>query len=285
MTQDIELRPMTFSDIPLGMRLKTIANWNQLETDWEFLVSAGKGGNFVASYKGDGAGTVTTLHYQGRFSWIGMVLVDPRFRGLGIGRALLDAAIKWAERKGAVRLDATPQGEKLYHTMGFKRERELVRLQRDAAYPSSSDAGKEVKGLSLGALPLVAALDAPAFGADRTEVLNYLFRNAPDGAFYTEKDQKITGYCLGRKGSNFKQIGPIVAQSLADAKDLLLTTLSTSPDTSLILDAMAENKPWLDFLHAIGFRVQRPLIRMYLGDLAHPGDADLQYAIAGPELG
>jgi GNAT superfamily N-acetyltransferase len=281
---ELKLRPMTLADIPLGMRLKQLANWNQLPADWDFLIRAGAGGNFVASYQGKEAGTVTTLSYQNRFSWIGMVLVDPQFRGLGIGTALLHQAIDQAAAKGAVRLDATPQGQKLYDTLGFKTERELVRLQRPPLVPTPSP-GQEVKWLSNDLLPRLAGLDRTAFGADRMAVLRYLQSNAPEYAFYVEQDQEITGYCLGRGGSAFSQIGPIVAHRPEDARDLLLAALSASPDRAFVVDAPAEKTGWLEELKTLGFAGQRPFIRMYRGELRHPGEPGLPYAIAGPELG
>ena len=132
-SDSISLRQMTHNDIPLGMRLKSLAGWNQLETDWEMLLDTGSGGNFVAAYDGTEAGTVTTVTYERRFSWIGMVLVDPAFRRRGIGTVLLTAAIDSGTIYGPVRLDATPEGKRLYDTLGFKDEYRLVRMQRLAA--------------------------------------------------------------------------------------------------------------------------------------------------------
>lgn len=51
--------------------------------------------------------------------------VDPSFRGLGLGRTLVNRAIDWAERKGssAIYLDtvpeAMPEASQLYKSMGF----------------------------------------------------------------------------------------------------------------------------------------------------------------------
>lgn len=281
---DIVLRPMTLADIPLGMRLKKMAHWNQLEPDWEFLIRSGEEGNFVASYQGKEAGTVTTLFYRGRFSWIGMVLVDPKYRGLGIGTALLNKAIDQATGKGTIRLDATPQGQKLYETIGFEKERELVRLQRNPRQPLPGPA-REVKRLSAQLLPRLAELDMAGFGADRMFVLRYLQHNAPNYAFYVEQGQEITGYCLGRLGSAYAQIGPVLARSQEVARDLLLAALGESPNSDFVVDAPGEKAHWLEELKALGFTRQRPFIRMYRGELRHPGEPGLQYAIAGPELG
>jgi GNAT superfamily N-acetyltransferase len=280
----ITLRSMTLADLPLGMRLKSLANWNQLATDWVFLINAGTGGNFVALYQGTEAGTVTTISYPERFSWIGMVLVDPAFRSLGIGTALLKQAIAYAANKGTIRLDATPQGQKLYETLGFKNERELIRLQRTNFTPLPQPI-QQVKLLTPAVLARFTLLDNLAFGAERLPVLNYLLNNSPEYGWYLEHDGNITAYCLGRSGSNFEQIGPLVAQQPADARDLLLTALAAAPQKSFILDIMAENTTWLEILLDLGFTRQRPFIRMYHGDLAHPGRPAWQYAIAGPELG
>jgi ribosomal protein S18 acetylase RimI-like enzyme len=52
--------------------------------------------------------------------------VEPRFRGLGLGRGLVDAAIEWARSHGygAVVLDtvneAMPEAGKLYRSLGFE---------------------------------------------------------------------------------------------------------------------------------------------------------------------
>lgn len=93
------------------------------------ILNNSKGGNFIALHNGKKVGTVTAVNYQNRFSWIGMVLVDPDIRRCGIGSRLLNAAIESAENMGSVRLDATHQGQKLYKTLGYKDEYNLMQMQ------------------------------------------------------------------------------------------------------------------------------------------------------------
>jgi len=66
-SDNIILREMTLEDIPLGMQLKSLAGWNQLEADWKMLLDAG-GDNFIASLDGHDAGTVISIPYQDRFT-------------------------------------------------------------------------------------------------------------------------------------------------------------------------------------------------------------------------
>ena len=92
---------MTLDDIPAGMRLKEIAGWNQTRGDWERFLLASPQGCFVAEFDGEVAGTVATITYEGRFAWIGMVLVDPAGRSQGIGTKLLEKAIEHLGRLAA----------------------------------------------------------------------------------------------------------------------------------------------------------------------------------------
>ena len=90
---------------------------------------------------------------------------------------------------------------------------------------------------------------------------------------------------MGRPGSNFEQIGPIVAYDFDTASYLLLRALRECQDKSVILDIPDDQKNFRTFVENFGFSIQRPFIRMYLGDHPYRGKPELQYAIAGPEIG
>src|SRR5437867_3450463 len=122
-------RLMTEADIPAGMRLKELAGWNQTPSDWERFLRGSPAGCFVAELDGRVCGTATTIVYEGRFAWIGMVLVDPECRGRGIGTRLLAKAIEHLDAVGVstLKLDATPQGRPIYAKLGFVSEYEVER--------------------------------------------------------------------------------------------------------------------------------------------------------------
>ncbi|QHT67273.1 GNAT family N-acetyltransferase [Rhodocytophaga rosea] len=280
----LQLRLMSQADIAFAMKVKAMARWNQLEADWELLLTAGREGNFVAIYEGKEAGTLTTLPYQDRFNWIGMVLVNPSYRGLGIGRTLVETAIRTADRKATIRLDATPQGMKLYQTLGFQVETELWRLERKTDRPLPAPLGN-CSVVDRGAIEQIIKMDPTVFGADRAIVLRHLQARSPHYGYYLEYNGVMSGYCFGRSGSNFEHIGPIIARNVADARDLLLSAMAAAQSKPVIVDVYAWQQSWLDELQNLGFVRQRPFIRMHLGALPEAGNINLQYAIAGPELG
>jgi GNAT superfamily N-acetyltransferase len=284
LSSHLHLRSMQLDDIPIAMKLKTRANWNQMESDWKFLLSMNTEGNFVAIYDEKEVGTVTTITYPHAFSWIGMVLVDPAYRGLGIGTALLQQAIHHTKEKGTIRLDATPQGEKLYRTLGFELERHLLRVERKQTDFLPEPTSK-CHAIDTHIVEQILKIDLAVFGANRARVLQYLLNVAPQYACYIERNGKIIGYCFGRPGSNFEHIGPIIAENYTDARHLLLTAMNSNPAGPFIVDVPAQAHQWINELKTVGFTIQRPFIRMHLGALVNPGDPSMSYAIAGPELG
>ncbi|PCJ52592.1 MAG: hypothetical protein COA79_23595 [Planctomycetota bacterium] len=281
----VALRTMTIKDIPFGMKMKEFASWNQLKQDWEMILNSSKGGNYIALHNGLKAGTVTTVTYSNAFSWIGMVLVDPTIRRAGIGTTLLKEAIQYAKTKGTVRLDATPDGKKLYDQLGFKVEYKLSRLQRintKATLPATS---KKLKKITKADLNKICRQDKSIFGADRTNILKHLHKNNGSYAWVLLEKGKVTGYCFGRSGSNFEQVGPLVADSTEVAIDLTIHALTEIKNKDVIIDILDNQTKYHKFLTSIGFELQRPFIRMYLGKHTHKGKPKQQFSITGPEIG
>jgi ribosomal protein S18 acetylase RimI-like enzyme len=282
----LQLRAMTSVDIPLGMRLKDLAGWNQTPADWEMLLHCGLG--WVAEYTGVPVGTATLVTYAERFGWIGMVLVDPAYRRRGIGTALLDVALVGAAECGIARLDATPLGVSIYTRRGFQAECELVRMlrqpQRLSEISGPPTTAPSVVPLAMTDLDHLAALDSTVFGADRRCVLADLLQRASSRALCVRQGSELVGFCLARPGAHYSQVGPLVAKDRASAELLLAEALMRSPGP-VIVDVPEDNQAWVAHLKSLGFVVQRRFLRMYQGGRAQFGLLVNQYAMAGPEIG
>jgi GNAT superfamily N-acetyltransferase len=275
------LRLMTADDIPAGMRLKEIAGWNQTRGDWERFLRASPQGCFVAESEGEVLGTVATIPYQGRFAWIGMVLVDPASRGQGVGTKLLEKAIEYLDGCGipSMKLDATPQGKPIYEKLGFVSEYELERwkLHRPPA-PGATDGGGAVTKETLDQ-------DREVFGADRSSLLQSIALEHPGFVLQFRSEGKLAGYCFGRGGALADHLGPWVAQEETAARGLLDEFLLHSPRENVFVDAM-KLSPWaIKLVRERGFQFSRTLTRMYRGRNDFPGRPELQGAILGPEFG
>jgi GNAT superfamily N-acetyltransferase len=283
----MNIRIMTADDIPAGVRLKEIAGWNQTEADWKRFLNGAPEGCFVAEVDGKVCGTVTTIVFENRFAWVGMVLVDPEFRSRGIGTALLERAIQYLDdlKIATIKLDATPQGKPLYEKLGFLSEYEIERwtLQR----PSPADTRIPNSWVTTsGELALeILEIDREVFGADRSALLKSLHREAPEFTSSVSAGGIVQGYALGRRGAFADHLGPWISRSSFAAPQLLENFVTRSSRQTLIVDRKEANKIAQGLLESFGFSYARTLTRMHRGPNRFPGQPDMLCAILGPEFG
>jgi GNAT superfamily N-acetyltransferase len=284
MAAGVHYREMTPADIPAGLRLCRAARWKQLEEDWRIFLDNSPRGCRVAERDGNVIGTVATLPFGDRFSWISMVLVDPVERGAGIGTRLLEEALDLLGNGVCARLDATPAGQPLYARRGFVEEYAISRMTAtiEAAHFATDARARPMREEDFGA---VLAIDQDAFGADRAFLLRSLFHRAPGYAWVAIEHSAISGYCFGRPGFLYHQLGPIVASNGETAAALAGACLARHHGARVGIDILRHDTSWPRRLGQRGFTEERSLVRMYRGENRHPGRVSDIYAIAGPEFG
>ena len=285
----MRLRTMTTADIPAGMRLKEIAGWNQTTADWKRFLEASPEGCFVAEEEGRVCGTATTISFENRFAWVGMVLVDPQYRSRGIGTRLLERAIEHLDdlKIPAIKLDATPQGKPLYEKLEFVPEYEIERwtLRRSPSRMAKASSFSAQKPLSPELLEAICKADQEVFGAERSFLLKSLHEDAPDFGSGIWNAGLIEGYAFGRRGSFADHFGPWMARDAGTAGQLLETFLARSLREFVVVDCLKSNAAAGALLRTSGFSYSRLLTRMYRGSNDHPGRSEVLCAILGPEFG
>lgn len=310
----VVLRGFRPADIAFAHHVRQLAGWNQTEQDWRGYLAFEPEGCFIAEVNGRPAGTATTTRYGGRFGWIGMVLVHPDHRRLGVGTQLLRHAIGYLQgaEVSSIKLDATPMGKKVYVPLGFADEYEISRYEGVAGSgPGDPGGGRGPKAVepvfsSVGRatppaplpetaaqvsrflpadLEAVALFDGPVFGADRAPVIQTLRGRNPDWCFVAREGSEVTGYLIAREGANAVQIGPWVARDRVSAASLLRALFYGVPGRRVFVDVPAPNPAGADLMRQHGFVVQRTLTRMVLGQNAHPGTPLFIYSTGGPEKG
>lgn len=280
----VATRPMLPADLADGIRLSKLAKWNQKQADWELFYRLNPEGCFVAVYNGKVVGTVATVNYHEKVSWISMVLVDPEMRRMGIGALLLKTAMDHLTTCKCIKLDATPAGKKVYDKLGFKDECKLSRLTIKSM-PSLKTKGN-IKKITKADLAEIKKLDALAFGVDRSDVIAGFAKLAQEYGFVAKnKKGKISGFIMGRNGENFEHLGPLVADDLETAQNLLAKASRAIDGKFALIDINLKNKQWFDLLISLGFIEERQFIRMYLKANPYPGNHKQVWAISGPELG
>jgi GNAT superfamily N-acetyltransferase len=285
----IHLRLMTPRDVPLGMRLKQQAGWNQTEADWRRCLQLQADGCFVAEREGVAVGTVTTCIF-GPIAWIAMVLVDVAVRGQGIGRTLLDHALAFLDDRGVstVRLDATPLGRPLYEKRGFVEEYTLTRFEGVAPQVSAPAAQQARRGMVI-VCPSwlhwerVIRFDQQITGTDRAGLLRHLYAETPAEWQLAMLGEELLGFAAARAGSRAWQIGPCLATAEA-GPPLLADALARRAGQRVFLDVPVENRTAVAAVTEAALAPQRPLYRMCRGPKSDER-AEYLWTSFGPEKG
>ena len=277
----LHIRPMTAADVPLGMRLKQQASWNQTEADWRRFLELEPNGCFVADLDRQSVATLTTCLF-GPVAWIAMVLVDAVVRGRGIGTALMTHALEFLDEQGVqtVRLDATPLGQPLYEKLGFVAEYTLARHE---GIPATTGERPEVQSLAIEQLDRLAQLDRAITGTDRRKLLVRLAREQPQTVRVVQREGELWGFAAARRGARAWQIGPCLA--LGDAGPLLLADAwHRYAGQAVFIDVPAGNTAATALVEAQELKVQRHLLRMSRG-MPICERVEALWASSGPEKG
>jgi GNAT superfamily N-acetyltransferase len=271
------VRLLTQADIPICMRLKDAAGWNQTEADWRAVLSLAPDGCFGIDCDGELRATTTAVCFGQQLAWIGMVLTQHEYQRRGFARRLMEHALEYLRRRSVawIKLDATDMGAPLYEQLGFREEGRIERWirPRSVLRDGSSCVGRFVPD---------AALDVEAFGADRSRLLEVL-------AGIESASVSSEGFAMGRPGTNAAYFGPCVARSADVARDLTAWFLRRHPDEDVCWDILAANADAVSMAHQFGFERKRELSRMAVSGTS-PASAfqkndRLVFAAAGFEFG
>lgn len=163
------------------MRIKIV--WFSEKTVPEFVAMAQKEGwlidefelvntirrfptaSFAAFVDGKLAGGIT-VYFHEKSAWIGNFLVFDEYRKQGIGKRLFETALKAANERPSVYLNANPLLKKFYKSYGFSECIEVIRLKSKKELSARNFSGfgeTEEKGLP----PISLKLDAEFFHEDR----------------------------------------------------------------------------------------------------------------------
>jgi GNAT superfamily N-acetyltransferase len=205
----------------------------------------------LATYRGQPAGVVGATNY-GPFTYLGMMTVHKEFQRKGIGQAMLQHMLDWAEVQGIpyLRLDASDAGFPLYLQFGFEVLDQAL-MFRHPDFSPLSDYQQKVRLLKSQDIQALADFDSPIFGANRTGLFQALLTDFPDRGFAVyDASGDMAGYLFAQT----RRLGPWAARSPQAAESLLQAALTLSYKGVPLVIAPGTNTAASDLLGRYGFR-------------------------------
>lgn len=223
---------------------------------------------FLATYRDQPAGVIGATNY-GPFTYLGMMTVRKELQRKGIGQALLQHMLNWAESEGIpyLRLDASNAGFPLYLRFGFE-VLDPALLFTSADYSPSSNYPQRVHPLKFQDIQALADFDTPIFGADRASLFQALLADFPNRGFAVyDESGGMTGYLFAQT----RRIGPWAARSAGDAEALLQAALTLTYKGVPLAIAPKTNAAASTLLERYGFRHELTNRHMQRGRSTIPG--------------
>lgn len=250
--------------LPL-ISLSNSLGWDYDQPEISTLMETGEVyGHLTATGRLVSSGAV--IKYREGLSSIGMVMVDPMHRRLGLGNGITKQCLDRAGRNSCTMLISTPEGYQLYEGLGFRQignVYKFVREQHDI---------KEIHGQDISIFPLEAGglddimdMDMHAFGTSRRDFLHVRLRQATEAWVALNLGGKVGGYimCIDTPANTI--IGPLVAEDDRIAIKLLVHVISRNPNRMRI-DLLSNHISLSSMLYKNGFYlVSTPPVMTYNG--------------------
>jgi GNAT superfamily N-acetyltransferase len=266
------LRPLTEGDLPAVQALSASVGWPHRLEDWALFLALGEGFAVCAP---DGAilGTAMRWNWSADCATVGMVLVTPARQGSGLGRRLMQSVL--GSRSQAVMLNATKAGLALYERLGFRPLGTVCQHQGQI----HANVAASARRAAADDLAEIVALDRAAFGTARVGLIERLLWEGEVRVI--ERDSKLRGFAARRRFGRGEAIGPVVAESEADAVVLVGSLLRPGFQR---IDIPADATALASWLTQAGLQAVDHVTVMVRG--AWPACADIRrFALASQALG
>ncbi|MCM2474109.1 GNAT family N-acetyltransferase [Rhizobium sp. CG5] len=280
MIGSIVIRPLALAEVQQLLCWAKHEGWNPGLDDAAAFYAADPEG-FLGCFVDDKlAAGISAVRYGSNFGFTGLYITRPGSRGKGYGRRVWDAGMALLDGR-TIGLDGVPEQQANYRRMGFAAVSETFRWSGVHAGTATSDT--DVIDVMPSLLPAIAAFDRNFFAEARDAFLN-AWLAPPRVARAIVRNGEIQGYAVARACHDGVKIGPLFAQTPADAKLLLDTLAATSDGQTLHIDVPAGQTAFSDDLQALGFVRGFATARMYKGPPPALNQAGI-FGITSLELG
>jgi len=209
-------------DIPQLIRLSEKVGWDYDEPEIKTIMASGT----VYGHRtttGEITACAAIVPYKEDLASLGMVIVHPDYRRLGLGKTATMKCIQSLPVSVPIMLISTPEGKPMYEQLGFKSVDSVQKFLCDSFQtPMNLDMSEyTIEPFQSSYLPQIVKLDKAACGASRDKFLAVRIEQAKNAIVVKNSSGNVVGYALSIRGTVNFLIGPIVAPNHKVAINLL----------------------------------------------------------------
>ena len=274
----IALRKADVKDLSTVLDWAAAEGWNPGLDDAPAILAADPDGFFVATEGDTPIASISVVNHNDRFSFLGLYIVRPEYRGKGIGLSLWQHALKHAETR-TIGLDGVPAQQENYRQSGFAHAGETARFAGNV----SQTASMNIEAAGDGDIPRLIEMEASASGARKEAYLSTWFAGSRYRKTLVRRSgEQISGFCTVRQCRDGAKIGPLLAGSVAEAEELMRHAAGCF-DSDIVIDVPAISVELGSLCRDMGLTRGFETARMYRGAFVAPRPT--LFAVTSLELG
>ncbi|CAQ85460.1 conserved hypothetical protein [Photorhabdus asymbiotica] len=256
--------------------------WDLGREDARRFFNVDANGFYIGYLHGQPVSSVSVVNYAQNYSHLGHYIVNPAFRGKGLGLNTWRVAIEHAEGR-CIGLDGMPAQEKNYQKWGFVTHYQTLRVLGTASKQMVNF--QNVETVNQENILAVVEYDSRFMGYSRLSLLStWFFGDGRKGFIITGKNG-IEGLIGLRPSDEGYRIGPFYAGNKQDMKVLMSMALNEiSENTKVTLDIPEYAHDVIALVNSLGFKPLFYTCRMYRGNPPVQYHPEIN-ALASLELG
>lgn len=210
----LELIKIQESHIKDLITLSTTVGWEYDEKEVKTLLSSGKVFGYVTK-ENTVIACAAIIPYETRLASIGMVIVHPEYRGLGLAKGLVQTCMNQVSDGTTIMLIATEEGLPVYQKLRFKEYSYVSKLVCPyfSKQVENEDNKWNIQVMNQEDFQKIIEFDEKAFGDFRSSFLLNRFKQSSLAVVVKSSEGCIEGYAFAVQQPTHLVIGPIVATS------------------------------------------------------------------------
>ncbi len=253
--------------------LRTLVNWAKKEgwnpgiNDFEVFWKTDQDGYYGFYLENELMGGGAIVSYNQVFGFMGLFIVDSKFRGLGIGKRLWylrrDTLLKRLRNGATIGMDGVVEMQDFYEKGGFKI---AYREERFKGIGQEVTVSKAISKIETEDFEKVVDFDLHCFGYERKEFLKNWITIPNSKSFKYSESDNLRGYAVIRKVDSGFKIGPLFADGYEVAEELYKACINSAVGKNVYLDIPVINKDAVNLMKKYNTEYTFECARMYYGD-------------------
>lgn len=239
--------------------------WNPGLRDGPSFFAQDPEGFFIGRLAGEGAepvSAISVVNYDEVYAFLGFYLVRPDLRGRGYGLATWRTGLARAGTR-TVGLDGVVAQQDNYRRSGFEFAHRTIRYA--GPVPGGGPRPAQILPVEAAGLRAITAYDAASYPADRPRFLESWLTAPGHRALARIVDGRLTGYGVLRPAQGALRVGPLFADTRADAEELFDALTAETDGVPVVIDVPESQPHAVALAETRGMKPTFETARMYTG--------------------